>query len=50
MDNVVNKSKEDLIAEIKKRVEDKIIEKSNAGLIIKLINSADSLSENRISF
>lgn len=45
MDNVVNKSKEDLIAEIKKRVEDKIIEKSNAGLIIKLINSADSLSE-----
>lgn len=45
MDNVVNKSKEDLIAEIKKRVEDKIIEKSNADLIIKLINSADSLSE-----
>lgn len=45
MDNIVNKSKEDLIAEIEKRVADKIIEKSNADLIIKLINNADSLSE-----
>lgn len=45
MDNIVNKSKEDLIAEIKRRVEDKIIEKSNADLIIKLINNSDSLSE-----
>lgn len=45
MDNVINNSKEDLIAEIQKRVEDKIIEKSNADLIIKLINNADSLSE-----
>lgn len=45
MDNIVNKSKEDLIAEIEKRVADKIIEKSNADLIIKLINNSDSLSE-----
>lgn len=45
MDNLVNRSKEDLIAEIQKRVEDKIIEKSNADLIIKLIQNADSLSE-----
>ena len=45
MDETVNKSKEDLIAEIERRVEDKIIEKSNADLIIKLINNSDSLSE-----
>ena len=45
MDNIVNKSKEDLIAEIEKRVADEIIEKSNADLIIKLINNSDSLSE-----
>lgn len=45
MDSLVNKSKEDLIIEIQKRVEDKIIEKSNADLIIKLIQNADSLSE-----
>lgn len=41
----INKSKEELILEIKKRVEDKIIENSNADLIIKLINNSDSLSE-----
>ena len=45
MDNVISKSKKDLIAEIEKRVEDKVIEKSNADLIIKLINNADNLSE-----
>ena len=45
MDEIINKSKEDLIAEIERRVEDKIIEKSNADLIIKLINNSDSLSE-----
>ena len=45
MDETINKSKEDLIAEIERRVEDKIIEKSNADLIIKLINNSDSLSE-----
>lgn len=45
MKETINRSKEDLIAEIEKRVEDKIIEKSNADLIIKLINNSDSLSE-----
>lgn len=45
MDETVNKSKEDLIAEIERRVEDKIIEKSNADLLIKLISNSDSLSE-----
>ena len=45
MDETINKSKEDLIVEIERRVEDKIIEKSNADLIIKLINNSDSLSE-----
>lgn len=45
VDETINKSKEDLIAEIEKRVEDKIIEKSNADLLIKLINNSDSLSE-----
>lgn len=45
MDKTINKSKEDLIAEIERRVEDKIIEKSNADLIIKLIKNSDSLSE-----
>ena len=43
MNETINKSKEDLIAEIEQRVEDKIIEKSNADLIIKLINNSDSL-------
>ena len=45
MDKTINKSKEELISEIERRVEDKIIEKSNADLIIKLINNSDSLSE-----
>ncbi len=45
MDGTINKSKEDLIAEIERRVEDRIIEKSNADLLIKLINNSDSLSE-----
>lgn len=45
MGETINKSKEDLIAEIERRVADKIIEKSNADLIIKLINNSDSLSE-----
>lgn len=45
MNGTINKSKEDLIVEIERRVEDKIIEKSNADLLIKLINNSDSLSE-----
>lgn len=35
----------DLINEIEKRVEDNILERKNADLIIKLINKADSLTE-----
>ncbi|MBP5306854.1 MAG: site-specific DNA-methyltransferase [Paludibacteraceae bacterium] len=38
-------TKESLIAEIEKRVSDKILEQSNADLLIKLINNADSLDE-----
>ena len=38
INETINKSKEELILEIKKRVEDRIIEKANADLIIKLIN------------
>lgn len=38
-------SKEQLIAEIDKRLEDKIIEKTNAELLKKLIKNADSLTE-----
>lgn len=34
-----------LIDEINKRVEDKILEQSNANLLIKLIKNADSLEE-----
>lgn len=45
MDETINKSKKDLIYEIECRVEDIIIEKSNADLIIRLINNADSLLE-----
>ena len=41
----LEKSKLSLIEEIEKRVNDKIIEKSNADLLIKLINNADSLTE-----
>ena len=41
----LEQSKLDLIAEIEKRVNDKIIEKSNADLLIKLVNNAESLTE-----
>lgn len=37
--------KKSLIAEIERRIEDKIIENTNAQLIIKLINSAESINE-----
>lgn len=37
--------KKTLIAEIERRVDDKIIENTNAQLIIKLINSAESINE-----
>lgn len=45
MSNNLEKSKQELIAEIDKRIEDKIIEQSNADLLKKLINNADSLTE-----
>ena len=38
-------TKESLIAEIEKRVSDKILEQTNADLLIKLIKNADSLDE-----
>lgn len=41
----MNATKQSLIDEIKKRVSDKILEQSNADLLIKLINNADSLNE-----
>ena len=37
--------KKSLIDEIERRIEDKIIENTNAQLIIKLINSAESINE-----
>lgn len=41
----MNATKESLISEIEKRVSDKILEQSNADLLIKLIRNADSLDE-----
>lgn len=45
MEHTLENSKQGLIAEIDRRVNDKIIEKSNADLIKKLINNADTLTE-----
>ena len=44
-DNNIEKSKQELIAEIDKRIDDKIIEKTNADLLKKLINNAETLTE-----
>lgn len=44
MDNI-EIVKADLIAEIEKRVSDRILEQTNADLLIKLINNADRLDE-----
>lgn len=44
-DNNLEKSKQELIAEIDRRIEDKIIEQTNASLLKKLINNADTLTE-----
>jgi len=41
----LEKSKQELIAEIDKRLDDKIIERTNADLLKKLINNADTLNE-----
>lgn len=45
MSNNFEDGKRSLIDEINRRVEDKIIEQSNADLIIKLINQAENLTE-----
>lgn len=42
---MISTNKQDLINEIQNRVSDKIIEKTNADLLIKLINQADNLNE-----
>lgn len=41
----MNATKQSLIAEIERRVSDRILEQTNADLLIKLINNADSLDE-----
>ena len=41
----MNEIKQSLIEEINKRVQDKILEPSNASLLIKLINNAESKDE-----
>ena len=45
MDNVMDKSRQSLLDELDRRVDDQIIEKSNADLLKKLIINADSLTE-----
>lgn len=44
-DNNLEQSKQELLAEIDCRIEDKIIEQTNADLLKKLINSTDTLTE-----
>ena len=44
-DNNLEQSKQKLLAEIDRRIEDKIIEQTNADLLKKLINNADTLTE-----
>lgn len=44
-DNNLEQSKQELLAEIDRRIEDKIIEQTNADLLKKLINSTDTLTE-----
>ncbi len=44
-DNNLEQSKQELLAEIDRRIEDKIIEQTNADLLKKLINNADTLTE-----
>lgn len=45
MENTLNNVKDDLIAEINKRIDDKIIEKTNADLLKKLILQAETVNE-----
>lgn len=44
-ENNITATRENLIAEIERRVEDKILERTNADLLVKLIKNADSISE-----
>lgn len=44
-DNNITATRESLIAEIERRVEDKILEQTNADLLTKLIRNADTLDE-----
>ena len=43
--NNIQETRESLIAEIQRRVDDKILEQTNADLLIKLISKAESLTE-----
>ncbi len=45
MTNNLSTNKQNLVDEINRRVDDKILEKSNADLLIKLINQAETLTE-----
>ena len=45
MNEELERIKKNLLAELEKRVEDKILERSNANLLAKLINNADSANE-----
>jgi len=45
MSGVIEKSVQDILADLNRRVEDKILEPTNAELLKKLINNADNLSE-----
>jgi len=45
MTNNIKKVKDDLIAELDKRIDDKIIEKTNADLLKKLIEQAETINE-----
>lgn len=45
MDKILEQSRENLIKELERRVDDGIIEKSNADLLKKLIQNAESLTE-----
>lgn len=44
-ENNITETRESLIAEIERRVNDKILERSNADLLIKLIRNADNIDE-----
>ena len=45
IENNITAIRKNLIAEIERRVNDKILERTNADLLLKLINNADSISE-----